>query len=223
MRLNIRRWIGASVSLAVLSLLVVQFVEQRSIAERWMGYYLEEGDGRLIVAEVLNGDPAERAGLEDGDVLRSVAGHSVGTTSEYDLAASFFPPGRTVTFGVEREGREFALEVRPGVPFDWPAYLLNARFVELLGSKELKFEAGKVTGINQNWTIVDLTNTYTKPVVITTVNLTSYSNTPLITRVRNAGATSFEVRVQVPRRIRLPMAGRSNRQGRDHGPTGTPA
>jgi uncharacterized repeat protein (TIGR01451 family) len=58
-------------------------------------------------------------------------------------------------------------------------------------------EVGIVSGIDETWTTVNLTNTYVSMVVVCTPN---YANNliPLVTRVRNVSGSSFEVRLQNP-------------------------
>jgi len=59
------------------------------------------------------------------------------------------------------------------------------------------FEKGILTGVDDDWAQVNLTNSYTSMVVVCTPNYTN-SEEPLVVRVRNASGSSFEVRVQIP-------------------------
>lgn len=138
-----RPWITVGVSLLVIALLGLQFVEERSSDDRRVGLYLEEVEERLVAAGVLAGDPAERAGLEAGDVIVSIAGQAVASSLEYDIAARQFAYGRAVEFGVERDGTPLVLEVRPGVAYDWLGFGLNALAVALyLTLAALVFHSG---------------------------------------------------------------------------------
>lgn len=51
-------------------------------ARPWLGIYLGERGGHVIVAETAPGGPAQRAGLRPGDLLLEVAGRKVGTLAE---------------------------------------------------------------------------------------------------------------------------------------------
>jgi len=126
-----RQWIGFGAIAAVLVLLILQLVGERASTTRAMGYYLEEGDRRLVVAEVMPGDPADRAGLVEGDVLVSARGERLEDTEDYDRVASTFRSGQSVLFVVERDSELFEIEVGPGIPFDWLRYWLNALAVVL--------------------------------------------------------------------------------------------
>ncbi len=60
-----------------------------------------------------------------------------------------------------------------------------------------KMEVGTASGVDENWVTVNLTNTYSSMVVIATPNY--FNNTiPIVTRIRNASGSSFEVRIQNP-------------------------
>lgn len=58
-------------------------------------------------------------------------------------------------------------------------------------------EAGVVSGVNGSWRLVGLRNTYSTPVEVCTVNYAN-NTSPVIVRVRNAAAGSFEVKLQNP-------------------------
>lgn len=62
----------------------------------------------------------------------------------------------------------------------------------------LSFEAEivLVPNVGGTWQTINLVNSYSSPVVVCTYNLPSRASNSAITRVRNAGATSFELRVQ---------------------------
>ncbi|MEM6773035.1 MAG: hypothetical protein AAF597_20835, partial [Bacteroidota bacterium] len=60
------------------------------------------------------------------------------------------------------------------------------------------FEQGTVTGVSSGWVSVPLNNAYTSMVVVATPVLPSNGTAPVVTRVRNASGSSFELRVQNP-------------------------
>jgi regulator of sigma E protease len=60
--------------------------------------------------------PPEIATLEPGDRVVSLAGRPVATAAELAVAASELPPGGPVSYVVEREGRELAVEAAPLMP-----------------------------------------------------------------------------------------------------------
>jgi len=60
--------------------------------------------GEPRVTRVLEGSPADRAGLEPGDLLRSIDGEPVRDGIEWDIALIGARPGRSIELGVERDG-----------------------------------------------------------------------------------------------------------------------
>jgi len=81
----------------------------------WIGVNTQESRGRLIIANVQPGSPAEKAGLRRGDVVRSVG------STEVDSLADFYsnlwaagPSGTTITLGIDRGGERVDVTVRSG-------------------------------------------------------------------------------------------------------------
>ncbi|WP_083926169.1 T9SS type A sorting domain-containing protein [Neolewinella persica] len=63
---------------------------------------------------------------------------------------------------------------------------------------QIVFERGRISTTGDGWQTVQLSNQYTNPVVIATPVITSTSLDPVVARVRNAGANSFQIRAQRP-------------------------
>jgi hypothetical protein len=63
---------------------------------------------------------------------------------------------------------------------------------------QIIFERGRISSTGDGWQTVQLSNQYTNPVVIATPVITSTSLDPVVARIRNAGANSFQVRAQRP-------------------------
>ncbi|BAO43700.1 C25 family cysteine peptidase [Thiolapillus brandeum] len=59
-------------------------------------------------------------------------------------------------------------------------------------------ETVTVDNVDEAWQTVALRNTYTNPVIACTYNLPSTADAPAVVRIRNASATSFELRAQNP-------------------------
>ncbi|OYO31779.1 Do family serine endopeptidase [Janthinobacterium sp. PC23-8] len=67
-----------------------------------------------IIAGVVRGGPADKAGIKPGDILLSVDGKPVGDTTEMLNLIAQLPPGEKATMTVLRKSREAALEVVVG-------------------------------------------------------------------------------------------------------------
>jgi S1-C subfamily serine protease len=61
---------------------LVRFGRAQGASRPWLGLYLGERDGRIVIAEPAPGGPAQAAGLRPGDVLLEVAGRSVASLPE---------------------------------------------------------------------------------------------------------------------------------------------
>ena len=81
----------------------------------WIGVTTREARGRLIIASVQPGSPAESAGLRRGDVVRSVGGTEVDSLADfYNSLWATGPIGTIVTLGIDRGGERVDVPVRSG-------------------------------------------------------------------------------------------------------------
>ncbi|EGZ44831.1 DegQ family serine endoprotease [Neisseria wadsworthii] len=80
-------------------------------------FKLDKPTGALI-AKVLPGSPAAKAGLQVGDIVRSVNGETVRTSSELPVMVGNLVPGKEITLGVWRNGKENELKVMLGAATD---------------------------------------------------------------------------------------------------------
>jgi serine protease Do len=80
----------------------------RDLAE---GLDLREHDG-ILVADVTPGSPAEKAGLVRGDVIRSLDGRKLDSSSRFRNEVAATSPGSEVTLEVVRGGKSRTVKVR---------------------------------------------------------------------------------------------------------------
>ena len=64
--------------------------------------------------------------------------------------------------------------------------------------KLVGLETVTISNVDETWKTVNLRNTYSTPVIVCTYNLPSGAHAPAVVRIRNAGATSFQLRAQNP-------------------------
>lgn len=64
-----------------------------------------------LVANVLPGSPAAKAGLQPGDVLQQIDGHPIVASADLPAVVTMAQPGDKVTLQVWREGRQRSVEV----------------------------------------------------------------------------------------------------------------
>lgn len=85
----------------------------------WLGIEVLERGGALVVSSVLVGSPADRVGVEAGDVLTSVGGHALRGTLDYQRHLVSADLGNLLTLGLRRAGKALQLSPRPTTRTDW--------------------------------------------------------------------------------------------------------
>ena len=87
----------------------VQTMKEEFSQRGWVGINMEpdEDAGGVVLTWVSPNSPAEEAGLKKGDLLTSLNGVPYDEANEEKLKQEYkaFRPGRTVTFGIERDGK----------------------------------------------------------------------------------------------------------------------
>ncbi len=117
-------WLLATSLVAVVVLLLLLGITEgsRSAGLR-IGVVINELERGLEITWVAPGGPAERAGLQSGDLLLTVNGQAVRSNADYDRVAWHFQPRTPIAYLVQRGERTFPVTVVPGVPFEWWPFL----------------------------------------------------------------------------------------------------
>ena len=109
--------IGFAIPARVAKETVAQLIENGAVTRGWLGIQLQEVTTEIaaaiglkdrhgvLVADVIDGTPAQKAGLQDGDVILGIAGTDVGSTNELSRRVASFPPGRKIDVKVQRDGK----------------------------------------------------------------------------------------------------------------------
>jgi len=81
----------------------------------WLGLYTVEHMGQLVIGGISEGGPADRAGLQRGDILQALNGEVLDDVPDFyrKLWASG-PAGTAVTLRMERDNDSFEVTVRSG-------------------------------------------------------------------------------------------------------------
>lgn len=116
--------IGFAVPINLVKALVPQLEETGTVARGWLGVAIQDvtpeiakslglGDRTrgALVADVVQGSPAEKAGLQHGDLVVSVDGKEIGTYGQLSRTIALLPPGKTIQLGIVREGKAKTLTV----------------------------------------------------------------------------------------------------------------
>ena len=74
---------------------------------------LQAANGALI-SQVTPGGPADKAGLQPGDIVQSVNGENVKASSDLPVLVGMMPPGTRLTLGIWRNGKREEVQVTLG-------------------------------------------------------------------------------------------------------------
>jgi serine protease Do len=81
---------------------------QQMTEELRQQFGVEQG---VLISEVTAGEPAEKAGLEAGDVILQVGEKGVRTPHDVQLAVLAYKPGDDIPFRIDRRGKEQTITV----------------------------------------------------------------------------------------------------------------
>ena len=119
--------IGFAIPAKVARETVAQLIANGSVTRGWLGIQLQELTTELaaalelksrngvLVDEVLEGTPAAKAGLEDGDVIIEISGAKVDNPNELSRRVASYAPGEKVRVKVLRDGKEKTVNVTLGL------------------------------------------------------------------------------------------------------------
>jgi C-terminal processing protease CtpA/Prc len=106
-------------------------MKARMKAAGWVGitYQADEKTGQVMVQRVVAGSPAEKAGLQEDDVLVAMDGVPIRKDNEKALAEirKTWKPGKSVRYTIRRGGEAKQIRIVLG---DWPADLLARHLSE---------------------------------------------------------------------------------------------
>ncbi len=74
---------------------------------------LKDGKGAMV-AEVVAGGPASKAGFEQGDIVTAIDGQAVDDATSLTTKVAAVPVGQTATFSVSRQGKPMQVKVTIG-------------------------------------------------------------------------------------------------------------
>ncbi len=118
--------IGFAIPVSTAKMVLDQIVKNGTVTRGWIGVEVQEitppiaesfklgGTRGALIAGVLRGGPADKAGVKPGDVLVEVEGRPVADpTSMLNLIAAL-PPGKPATVKVKRSGQEIEATITVG-------------------------------------------------------------------------------------------------------------
>jgi len=120
------RGIGFAIPINMAKEVALQLQETGHVTRGWLGvsiqgitpelaksFGLKEGRGALV-AQVVPGSPAEKAGIEQGDVIVGFNGKEVTDSKDLSLIVASTPVGKDVTVKLLRDGKAMDRQVKVG-------------------------------------------------------------------------------------------------------------
>ncbi len=121
---------GQGIGFAIPSDLAVNIIDQLKSSKRvsrgWLGvaiqnvskemseYYKLDQDGGVYVAKVYADNPADKAGIQQGDVIIGVQGQEIGSSKDLTMTIARLKVGSKVNIEVIREGENLIIPVELG-------------------------------------------------------------------------------------------------------------
>jgi Do/DeqQ family serine protease len=118
--------IGFAIPVSTAKMVLEQIIKTGSVTRGWIGVEVQEitpgvaesfklgGTGGALIAGVLRGGPADKAGIKPGDVLVEVDGRPVvDPTAMLNLIAAL-PPGNSAKLKLKRQGKDVEANISVG-------------------------------------------------------------------------------------------------------------
>ena len=118
--------IGFAIPISLAKTVMTQIIESGHTIRGWLGVEIQDINEDLaesfdlpdtagaLVAGVLRGGPADKAGIRPGDVILGVGGVSIRNVSEALNAISAKKPGETIPIEIRRGGKTLTINTRIG-------------------------------------------------------------------------------------------------------------
>jgi len=128
--------------------IISQLTQQKSVSRGWMGVAIQEVTQQLAqyyelkdvkgvyVAKVFEGEPAEKAGIQIGDVIYQINDKPVNSSRDLTMTVAGISVGDTVNVKLIREGNEKTIKVKLGKrPSDDLEIMTNNEDFDIFGFK----------------------------------------------------------------------------------------
>ncbi len=118
--------IGFAIPINMAKNIVPQLEQKGSVTRGWLGIGIQQmtpaleksfglkGKGGVLVADVYKGSPAERAGIERGDIILQFDGKEVAESRDLPRIVASTSVGKTVNIKLLRDGKEIQRTVKVG-------------------------------------------------------------------------------------------------------------
>ncbi|MBF0556287.1 MAG: PDZ domain-containing protein, partial [Nitrospirae bacterium] len=118
--------IGFAIPSSMVKSVMDKLIKSGKVIRGWLGvniqpltpelaksFGLKEKDG-VLIADIVEGGPAEKAGIKRGDLIVSFDGKDASNTRQLRNLVANTPPGATLDLKVVRDGKEVSFKVKVG-------------------------------------------------------------------------------------------------------------
>ncbi|MCM8766276.1 MAG: Do family serine endopeptidase [Candidatus Omnitrophica bacterium] len=118
--------VGFAIPINTAKAVLQNLIEGKKISYGWLGINIQDIDEKImdyfgledkegvIVAEVISDTPAEKAGLKEGDIIKTYEGEKIKDSNDLMVKVGYTPVGKKVKLGIIREGKELDIVVEVG-------------------------------------------------------------------------------------------------------------
>jgi len=118
--------VGFAIPINTAKRVLENLIEGKKITYGWLGINIQDIDENIkeyfgledkegvIVAEVLPDTPAEKAGLKEGDIIKTFEGEKVKDMNDLMTKVGYTPVGKKVRLGIIRDKKEMFIDVVVG-------------------------------------------------------------------------------------------------------------
>ena len=145
--------IGFAIPIDLAKTIIAELKEKGEVTRGWLGvgiqpvtselaeYYGLKDDKGVLVTQVFKGDPAEKAGIQKGDVITAINDKKVTTTRELSNIIASVPVGSKTNIAIVRNGDQMTLSAVVTKRLDKP----NVATKEPIGNEDLGLQVADLT------------------------------------------------------------------------------
>jgi serine protease Do len=217
--------IGFAIPINKAKRIVRELIQEGRVRFPWLGIELQELTAQLkghfdfpkerlgvLVNDVIDGSPAEKAGIKRGDIILSLEDMPISSPPEYRDALGEYTTGDTLKLGIFRKGRELTVSAKPiPFPLEYARELLYRRVgieidqVDKKTKKEYGLKKGLVIksvrpdstaaeyGLRPGDLLLKINNTPIQDMESFNVALSQYHHQPSITLIIQRGPIGYSL------------------------------
>jgi serine protease Do len=118
--------IGFAIPISMAQSIIAQLQSSGEVTRGWLGvgiqdlnkelreYYKIDGNRGVLVSKVFEGDPADKAGIREGDIIVSIDGEDIETSRQLSRTVAGLEVGRKTAVTLKRDGKTRELNVTLG-------------------------------------------------------------------------------------------------------------